>query len=172
VGENKMGTRGTFGFIVDGEKKIAYNHFDSYPTGLGIDLMTEIHGIGDIEILRKSAKGIEMVSEDVDATDSQREYCENHDTYNSNVNNGCGWYALLRENQGTIMPYIGGFKYMLDGSDVFGDEDYDCIINLDTKKFEVYSWGKLKEIISLEVIVELAEQDLIALTKKWESDED
>jgi len=167
-----MGTRGTFGFIVDGNKKIAYNHFDSYPTGLGLDLLNQINEIGDIEILRKTAIGIEMVSEDVDATDEQREYCENHDTFNSNVNNGYGWYALLRENQGTILPFVEGFKYMLDGSDIFNGEDYDYIINLDTNKLEMYNWGTLKETIGLDVIINLAKKDLNVLAEKWESCEE
>lgn len=30
-----MGTRGAIGFAVDGELKMAYNHFDSYPSYLG-----------------------------------------------------------------------------------------------------------------------------------------
>ena len=40
-----MGTRGAFGFLVDGETKVTYNHWDSYPSGLGqdlVDTLTEI----------------------------------------------------------------------------------------------------------------------------------
>lgn len=30
-----MGTRGALGFIKAGEHKVTYNHYDSYPEGLG-----------------------------------------------------------------------------------------------------------------------------------------
>jgi hypothetical protein len=34
-----MGTRGTWGFVLDDREKLTYNHFDSYPDGLGADLL-------------------------------------------------------------------------------------------------------------------------------------
>jgi len=37
-----MGTRGIFGFIYKGKRYIVYNHFDSYPSGLGLWLLIEI----------------------------------------------------------------------------------------------------------------------------------
>ena len=39
-----MGTRGMNGFISQGETKAAYNHFDSYPTGLGGTFLTSSYG--------------------------------------------------------------------------------------------------------------------------------
>jgi len=40
-----MGTRGSFGFRIKTKDKLAYNHFDSYPDGLGASvcdfMMTE-----------------------------------------------------------------------------------------------------------------------------------
>ena len=38
-----MGTRGAWGFLVDGDdSRITYNHFDSYPSGLGANLVKAI----------------------------------------------------------------------------------------------------------------------------------
>jgi hypothetical protein len=34
-----MGTRGTWGFVLDGEEKLTYNHFDSYPDCLGVEVL-------------------------------------------------------------------------------------------------------------------------------------
>jgi hypothetical protein len=39
-----MGTRGFIGFVVDGVEKIAYNHWDSYPGGLGLDVLRWLRG--------------------------------------------------------------------------------------------------------------------------------
>ena len=37
-----MGTRGLLGHIIRGRKRATYNHFDSYPSGLGVDLVAFI----------------------------------------------------------------------------------------------------------------------------------
>ena len=37
-----MGTRGTCGFMYKGEPKLGYNHFDSYPDGLGVQMIDMI----------------------------------------------------------------------------------------------------------------------------------
>lgn len=34
-----MSTRGAYGFILNGEEKITYNHCDSYPSYLGINIL-------------------------------------------------------------------------------------------------------------------------------------
>jgi hypothetical protein len=37
-----MGTRGAFGVFSDGTLKMTYNHYDSYPSGLGVQLAEQI----------------------------------------------------------------------------------------------------------------------------------
>lgn len=60
-----MGTRGAFGIKVDGLYKIAYNHSDSYPSGLGRDIaeqwlaLRERHGP---EKLRELGRKIRLVT--------------------------------------------------------------------------------------------------------------
>ena len=34
-----MGTSGNMAFVIDGETKAGYVHFDSYPSGLGADML-------------------------------------------------------------------------------------------------------------------------------------
>lgn len=57
-----MGTRGAFGFRSEGVDKVTYNHYDSYPTGLGKDIMLELNrvkmGVND---WRKMFDKVEMV---------------------------------------------------------------------------------------------------------------
>jgi len=45
-----MGTRGVYGFERDGVKKITYNHYDSYPSALGKDVVSFIkkHSVDDL----------------------------------------------------------------------------------------------------------------------------
>ena len=37
-----MGTRGLFGFYYKGKYYVVYNQFDSYPSGLGVDIVEQI----------------------------------------------------------------------------------------------------------------------------------
>ena len=47
-----MSTRGAVGIRMNGIDKIGYNHFDSYPTGLGDDILTWLKG-NDLTKLKK-----------------------------------------------------------------------------------------------------------------------
>ena len=38
-----MSTRGFIGFVIDGTEKIAYNHYDSYPSALGLNVLHWLH---------------------------------------------------------------------------------------------------------------------------------
>lgn len=55
-----MSTRGAFGFLVDGELKVAYNHYDSYPSGAGGDFASRVAAL-DPGALRSVAQGIVVV---------------------------------------------------------------------------------------------------------------
>lgn len=54
-----MGTRGLLGHIIRSKniRKASYNHFDSYPSGLGAQLAKFINGLNDEQI----EKMIEMI---------------------------------------------------------------------------------------------------------------
>ena len=56
-----MGTRGLVGFISKGVRKGTYNHFDSYPSGLGDDIIKFILACSDEE-LKEMASKVEQVS--------------------------------------------------------------------------------------------------------------
>ena len=45
-----MGTRGLLGFILRGKRHAAYNHWDSYPNGLGKDIVAFILSLSDEDI--------------------------------------------------------------------------------------------------------------------------
>lgn len=47
-----MGTRGLLGFIIKGVKKGTYNHWDSYPTGLGLAIMRWIQTLTEEDIAK------------------------------------------------------------------------------------------------------------------------
>ena len=135
-----MGTRGAYGFHKNGIDKITYNHYDSYPTGLGDDIKKFIsnHSIDDIN---KIFNKIKMVKQNSKPTKKQVESCKKY--ANVNVSKGTveDWYCLLREAQGNLEAYADDLAYMIDGG-AFLKESLFCewgyVINLDTNVLEIY----------------------------------
>ena len=66
-----MGTRGAIGFRLDGVDKVAYNHFDSYPSGLGADVLTELCGKPNWEKMKEQVRNLAFLNQDVPPTEAQ-----------------------------------------------------------------------------------------------------
>jgi len=135
-----MGTRGVFGFHRNGIDKIMYNHYDSYPSGLGKQVRDFVkkHSIKELNTIFDR---IEMIDEDQLPTPDQVKECEPYtdlSVSNQSVND---WYCLLRHAQGNLEAYADGLKYMIGGAN-FLEESLFCewgyVINLTTKRLEIY----------------------------------
>lgn len=101
-----MSTRGAVGIIYDGIEKIGYNHFDSYPTGLGNDVLNYLYN--------KNLPYMINVFYSIDL---------NEDAMNDVFDNGK--FNTSFPNRKSVL-----------GDSLFCEWAY--IINLDTKKLEVY----------------------------------
>jgi hypothetical protein len=135
-----MGTRGVFGFIRGGVEKVAYNHFDSYPDALGSHVLSFIKEY--LSKLDEIYDNLELVDDDTVITEEHKKLCTKLDIWNSNVDIGDSWYAMLRGAQSEGIMYYGkGLKYMVDGHHFLTDSlfcEWAYIINLDTRELEFY----------------------------------
>lgn len=142
-----MGTRGLYGIRKDGVDKLTYNHFDSYPSGLGNEIVGFIQNTSD-EGLNKFFDLIRLVDgeskpkyEDIDAC--IKTGIANLDVSDRSVGD---WYCLTRELQGDFKKYKELINttqtiYMLDEHEFIKDSlfcEYAYIINLDDKTLEYY----------------------------------
>jgi len=135
-----LGTRGAYGFYKDGKSKITYNHYDSYPEGLGDDIIGFIRNT-NINELNSIFNQIEMVDGDTTPTKLQMENCIKY--YDDSVSTGKAseWYSLLRHSQGNLEVYKQGLKYMIDSANFLKNSlhcEWAYIINLDENVLEVY----------------------------------
>lgn len=145
-----MGTRGAVGFWVDGEPKLAYNHFDSYPSGLGVDVLDFLRK-AEAEKgwaqLREDARAIKCV-EDSEAQPSPEDIEQfgqfavtsvgAQGTNNTVVHT---WYQLLRNLQGDLAGYLNAGVMLADNK--FVNDSLFCewayVVDLDGDgAFEVY----------------------------------
>ncbi len=137
-----MSTRGAYGIRKNETDKIMYNHYDSYPTALGEDILKFIkeHKRKDFDDVFDFLIPIDPKTK---PTPEQIKRCQS--TTNLSVSKGSteDWYCLLRETQGNIesrmppngVPYFEDYGRFLSDS-IFCEWAY--IINLDKNVLEIY----------------------------------
>jgi hypothetical protein len=145
-----MGTRGLLGFCKNGVYKITYNHFDSYPSGLGNSVLNYINEYS-IEDMNEHYDKIQMVKEKDIPTKQQIEKCKVYTDLNVSNQSLSDWYCLLRKAQGNLKAY-SDVGFMIDNKDFLGDVScqYAYIINLDDDTLEFYEGSKLAKEFPLD----------------------
>lgn len=148
-----MGTRGVIGFRIDDKDKVMYNHMDSYPEGLGIQLLEEMDDIISLDVsktvketrinkLKENVRNIRLIKEEEEKLSPlDIDWAKQHGFANFDVGGKeISWYQLLRGMQGNL---IGCLKHsvMLDANDFIKDSlfcEWGYIINLDSLELEVW----------------------------------
>jgi hypothetical protein len=135
-----MGTRGAIGFIRNGVVKATYNHFDSYPDGVG-QKVVEYCRARDRAQLTVDCDAIRMVDEKVAPTD------EDIARHGATADMGVGergkvdWYKLLRKTQGSLEKSATA-GVMIEGGRDFMRNSLFCewayLVNLDDGTLDVY----------------------------------
>ena len=133
-----MGTRGIYGFIIGGAEKIGYNHFDSYPDGLGVSILQELR-TGDLEEIKAQAGQLRVITDE-----SKWPTPEQIDEVIAKLGTPDGsardWYWLLRDTQGSLDRTLRS-GYIIDYSDFALDSlfcEWGYLVNFETGFLEVY----------------------------------
>lgn len=135
-----MSTRGFIGFVVDGAEKIGYNHSDSYPSGLGIDMLTWLRTASVAELAERT-KALRVVESEAEPTDEEIErFRGSYDPSVGGPSDRPTWYQLLRKTQGDPAAILragaiedaSGFP----GNSLFAEWGY--VVDMDTRTFEAY----------------------------------
>lgn len=134
-----MGTRGFVGFVVDGAEKIAYNHLDSYPDGLGLDVLRWLRKahIGGAE---RQARELRVVDANTSPTAGDVEKLRGYANLNVGTQQFDDWYVLLRETQGNPAAILDA-GCIEDGSEFPRDSlfaEWGYLVDFDAQTFEVY----------------------------------
>lgn len=154
-----METRGAFGFRIDGQDKLMYNHYDSYPNGLGEAMLCFLRKNAKTPValakMAKAARAMLSIDTSKKPTPEQVERCKpytnlelpaDHDACSPCACTGVSnqstddWYCLLREAQGDLTAclkvglYVPGNDFILDSLYC----EYAYIVNLDDGVLEFY----------------------------------
>jgi hypothetical protein len=136
-----MGTRGFVGFVADGQTKIGYNQFDSYPSGLGEAMLSWLRG-ADLDVATGLADALRVVSSETKPT--AEDIAALGAWYDGHVDRqddgSVTWYQLLRRTQGDPAAMLAA-GVIEDASHFPADSlfaEYGYVVDFDTQVFEVY----------------------------------
>jgi hypothetical protein len=162
-----MGTRGAYGFKADGKYFVTYNHFDSYPSGLGVEILKFLAHVKETngwEDLKNKVNGLKLVKESMTPTSDEIEKYKNVADVKVANQSLTDWYCLLRNFQfGDILWAIetGEVAHMIDNFEFLKDSlfcEYAYIIDLDNMLLSYYE-GSQKEPSVTNLPVEMKADD-------------
>lgn len=133
-----MGTRGMIAVQSEGRLVGTYNHYDSYPTGLGRDIAGEaVWMYGNRERVARQVAALRLVDEM--ATPSAEDRARHAATLQQ-VSTGSDWYALLRGMQGSLKAYLDAG--VMPDNLAFAHDSLFCewayVVDLDENVLEIY----------------------------------
>lgn len=135
-----MGTRGFWGVRDNGRLRTTYNHFDSYPTGLGVQMVEFIQAT-DMSTLGARVFDLTMVEEGESPSPEQMQALVSAGTW-AQVSTGTDWYSALRNTQGDPQALIDSGFWMGQGFDPTQASDswleWGYLIDLDAGELLVY----------------------------------
>lgn len=136
-----MGTRGAYGFYIDGKTMVTYNHLDSYPSGLGESVVTFIRMCKIDDVLRDRVRNLRGVQEDdgPSAADIFQFRSTTDTSVGENGEKPC-WYQLLRKQQGDLTAMLKAGVY-IDSKNFLADSlfcEWAFVVNLDSNTLEIY----------------------------------
>lgn len=136
-----MGTRGFLSIKADDKITGTYNHFDSYPTGLGVD-MAEFIRRPDFAELAAKVFAVQAVDENDNPTPEQMADLVARGFW-QNVSTGEDWYSALRNAQGNLAAYIdAGYIPAFDVEGALEESniwiEYGYVIDFDKRELRIY----------------------------------
>lgn len=136
-----MSTRGIIGVYINGESKLTFNHFDSYPEGLGVDVFADVLGMLNewgIEKMQRMARRLTLVTSETPFTD---EVVEEFRHFTKDFDRELkDWDDVLEGLQGHLMDTLVA-GYAANDNSFIADSlfcEWGYVLNLDDNLLEVY----------------------------------
>jgi hypothetical protein len=138
-----MGTRGAIGFRSNERDYIAYNHFDSYPSGLGVEFLNQARNLAKLKpaTIRRKISGLQVITKNGrKPTPAEQKKLAPWSDFTVNGGQKDDWYCLLRKAQGSL-PETLKAGFMGDNASFLANSlfcEWAYIINFDNRTIEIY----------------------------------
>lgn len=143
-----MSTRGSVGFRLDGKDYLQYNHSDSYPSGLGVEvekfLKNYLNWEGEYERnlndLKRDVRKLKVVDDNIPPTPEDIRALAPYTDLRVSGQSTSDWYCLTRHAQDDLNAMLKSGYIRLDNE--FIKDSLFCewayVINLDEENLEIY----------------------------------
>lgn len=134
-----MGTRGFISFVADGVEKTAYNHNDSYPGGLGLDVLNWLRR-EHMGRAARLARELRVIRDGDEPTEADIERLKPYADLGVSRRSLDDWYCLLRHTQGNPAAMLDA-GVIEDASHFPTDSlfaEYGYVIDFDASRLEAY----------------------------------
>ncbi|MEU2258447.1 hypothetical protein ABZ540_35370 [Nocardia xishanensis] len=142
-----MGTRGFISFVAGGQEKTTYNHSDSYPNGLGLEVLGWLRtAVTSLDVLTAKITNLLVVDPDSTPTPAQIDRLRQYADLAVSQGSLDDWYCLLRNTQGDPEAILDA-GVIEDASSFPLDSlwaEYGYLIDTDTSVFETYVGGQIR----------------------------
>ncbi len=145
-----MGTRGTITFIFKNKSVKTYNHWDSYPSGLGQNLISEVNHLLKkltIDDIIQKLDSLKIINKEIDPTLEDIKNLDKYTSLNVSSQSTMDWYCLVRKNQGSLINIMDS-GYILPHD---SDEEYNYVIDFNDKLFYLKEFDTKFEINNIPV---------------------
>ena len=137
-----MGTRGCLGFGVDEKEYITYNHWDSYPSGVGVNVLNWLRvNKDDLEPFIEAARNLIVIDrDDRKPTAEEKEKLRTYSNLDVSEQSEDDWYCLLKETHGNPGAILES-GFLVDSSDFPYDSlfcEWGYLIDFNNNRLEVY----------------------------------
>ncbi|MFG1949291.1 hypothetical protein [Nonomuraea sp. NPDC048826] len=138
-----MASRGFVGFVADQTQKIAYNHYDSAPDGIGLLVLAWLRtAVGTPDVLRERVAALRVATSGRPTADDIERYGQYADPHAST--HEITWMELLWQTQGDPEAMLRA-GVIADASSHPVDHpacEWGYLVDLDSQVFEVYRGGQ------------------------------
>jgi hypothetical protein len=167
-----MGTQGLYGFYYNGKYYLVYNHYDSYPDGLGNNLIDEIKyalETNRFEQWKRLLIACKVVTDDDVPTQNDIDMLRNFTNLSVSSQKTDDWYCLTREIQGSFISILdSGYIYTDEHykNKLVGDIfiEYSYVLDFDQMIFKIYTSDGF--INSIKLNLDTLDNDWSDLLKK------
>jgi hypothetical protein len=132
-----MSTRGFITFVIDGTEKTAYNHSDSYPSWLGVQVLRAIRGEC---VTPEAVRDLRVVPPDSKPAQADKIRLAHFADLGVSTQSDDDWYCLLRETQGDLCKILKAG--VIEDAGTFPQDslfaEWGYVLDLDTMTLDVY----------------------------------
>lgn len=164
-----MSTRGFIGMTSADRTLITYNHYDSYPTYLGVQMAKFVRS-ADLDAAAQKFMALTPVDESGKPSPEQLADLKKRGFW-QDVSAGDDWYAALRGAQGSLLEYLEAGYIPAMSAEVIRKSDiwieWGYVVDLDARELKIYEAGEeglpmRKRYISFNMLT-IMDEDAVSL---------